>query len=499
MPKELKYLPTIGLEIHVHLKTKSKMFCGCANQDLAETNTNICPVCTAQPGTLPVMNQQAIEWTRLLGLALDSEILPQFNFERKNYFYPDLPKGYQITSATNPPCKGGYLMVGEKKIRINHVHLEEDTGSLKHSADGKASLVDLNRAGTPLVELVTEPDMTNGWETKTFCQELQLLFRTLGIADADMEKGQMRCEVNISLHPEKQKELGTKVEIKNLNSFRAVERAIDYEIKRQTEALNKGEKIIQETRGWDENQQTTVSQRTKEESHDYRYFPEPDLPPITFSQKDYEKLLAQLPELPQKKRERFMTEYGFTAEDARLLTADKDLANFVEEVVSELKAWLISLETVEGSEEEIWEKNKNKLMRLLGGWLTSELFKLMNQSNILIKDLKITPENFAEFITLVYQNKVNSSAAQKILKVMFDQGSDPSQVMESENLGQLSDETELEKIVDLVIKNNPEQVTKYQNGKTNVFQFFVGLVMKESKGKANPEIVHKLLKSKLDD
>jgi aspartyl-tRNA(Asn)/glutamyl-tRNA(Gln) amidotransferase subunit B len=341
--------------------------------------------------------------------------------------------------------------------------------------------------------------MTNGWETKTFCQELQLLFRTLGIADADMEKGQMRCEVNISLHPEKQKELGTKVEIKNLNSFRAVERAIDYEIKRQTEALNKGEKIIQETRGWDENQQTTVSQRTKEESHDYRYFPEPDLPPITFSQKDYEKLLAQLPELPQKKRERFMTEYGFTAEDARLLTADKDLANFVEEVVSELKAWLISLETVEGSEEEIWEKNKNKLMRLLGGWLTSELFKLMNQSNILIKDLKITPENFAEFITLVYQNKVNSSAAQKILKVMFDQGSDPSQVMESENLGQLSDETELEKIVDLVIKNNPEQVTKYQNGKTNVFQFFVGLVMKESKGKANPEIVHKLLKSKLDD
>ncbi|MEK7139144.1 MAG: Asp-tRNA(Asn)/Glu-tRNA(Gln) amidotransferase subunit GatB, partial [Patescibacteria group bacterium] len=312
------YLPTIGMEIHFHLKTKSKMFCSCANEYLAAPNKNICPVCTAQPGALPVPNAQAIEWVGLIGLALGCKLASQFNFERKNYFYPDLPKGYQITSANQPPCLGGSIMVGSKKIRVNHVHLEEDTGSLKHSADGKSSLVDLNRAGAPLVELVSEADMVNGWEAKTFCQELQLILRTLGVADADMEKGQMRCEVNISVRPKGQSEWGTKVEIKNLNSFRTVEKAIDYEIERQSARLESGETVSQATRGWDEKKQQTVSQRTKESAHDYRYFPEPDIPPLTFDQDHFEQLQAQLPELPIAKRQRFEAEYGFTAEDARL-------------------------------------------------------------------------------------------------------------------------------------------------------------------------------------
>jgi len=493
----MTYQPTIGLEIHLHLKTKSKMFCNCPNRYNPRPNEDICPVCTAQPGTLPVINKQAVEWTALLGLALNCKLAEQFNFERKNYFYPDLPKGYQITSASNPPCLGGYIKINNKKIRVNHIHLEEDTGRLQHSTDNKFSLVDLNRAGAPLVELVTEPDMTSGGQAKTFCQELQLILRTLNIADADMEKGQMRCEVNISLAPEKAKKLGTKVEIKNLNSFRAVERAIDYEIERQGKLLETDGKVVQETRGWDENKGTTVSQRSKEEAHDYRYFPEPDLPPVTFDQNYFEKLQAELPELPLAKRERFTSEYGFSTEDARLLSNDKDLANYVEEVISELKAWLISLESVEGSEEEIWEKNKKKLVKLVGGWLTNELFKLMNESGTPAAELKITPENFAEFITLVYQNKVNSTAAQKILKIMFARGSDPSDIMETENLGQMDSEDEIGSIVEKVIKNNPDQVTQYKAGKTAVLQYLVGMVMKESKGKANPGIVQKLLKDRL--
>ncbi|MBI5621889.1 Asp-tRNA(Asn)/Glu-tRNA(Gln) amidotransferase subunit GatB [Candidatus Falkowbacteria bacterium] len=498
----MKYLPTIGMEIHLHLNTKSKMFCGCANTELAPPNTNICPICTAQPGALPVINRQAVEWTALLGLAVNGAIQPEFRFERKNYFYPDLPKGYQITSANHPPIVGGDIAVGGRKIRINHIHLEEDTGSLKHDSQGLpaaagrgqgVTLVDLNRSGAPLLELVSEADMTNGWEAKTFCQELQLIVRTLGIADADMEKGQMRCEVNISLRPDQQKEFGTKVEIKNLNSFRVVERSIDYEIERQGQLLDTGEKVTQETRGWDEKKQATVSQRTKESSHDYRYFPEPDLPPLTCDQTHYEKLQAQLPELPIAKRARFETEYGFTAEDARLLTADAPLASFTENTISELQAWLVSLETVEGNPEEIWDKNKKKLIKLLGGWLTSELFKLINEANASMAELKITPENFAEFITLVYQNKVNSTAAQKILRMMFERGSDPSDIMNQEDLAQLDDSAEIAKIITRVIAENPDNVAKYRSGKTNVLQFFVGQVMKETKGKANPEMVQKLL------
>jgi len=492
-----KYVSTIGLEIHVHLKTKSKMFCSCANEDLTEPNKNICPICSAQPGALPVANRQAIEWTWLLGIALNSEIAPRFNFERKNYFYPDLPKGYQITSSTNPPCIGGEIKIGERKIRVNHIHLEEDTGKSIHDKTGKATLIDLNRAGAPLVELVTEPDITSGFEAKTFCQELQLILRYLKIADADMEKGQMRCEVNISLRPEGQKEFGTKVEVKNLNSFKTVERAIDYEIIRQTKLLEQGEKVIQENRGWRDDLGETVAQRSKEEAHDYRYFPEPDLPPIVFDQDEYEKLQAKILELPMDNRERFYSEYGFSLDDARLLTADQNTADYAENTISELRAWLNSLPDLDGTEDEIWDNNKKKLIKLLSGWLTSELFKLMNEKQITVKELKITPENFAEFITLFYQSKINSSAGQIILKEMFATGGDPSDILAEKNLAQVEDESVIEAAADKVIAEFPGEAEKYRGGKESLLQFFVGKVMAETQGKANPQTAQKVLKKKL--
>ncbi len=474
------------------------MFCSCPNQEQASPNTQICPVCTAQPGALPVANRTAVEWTVLAGLALGCQMAPSFQFERKNYFYPDLPKGYQITSANYPPCLGGSIKVGEKDIHINHIHLEEDTGKLTHSADKKTSFVDLNRAGAPLVELVTEPDMTSGLEAKTFCQELQLILRTLKISDADMEKGQMRCEVNISLRPAGQKELGTKVEIKNLNSFKAVERAIDYEIKRQAEVLNAGDKIEQQTRGWDEDKNQTVPQRSKEEAHDYRYFPEPDLPAMILDQDLYEKMSALLPELPAKKRQRFIDEYGFSLEDARLLTGDKIIADYTENIISELRAWLVSLENVEGSEQDIWDNNKKKLIKLLSGWLTSSLFGLLKENNLSFGQNKISPENFAEFITLIYQNKINSNSAQKLLKIMLQTGGDPSQIIDEHDLSQVDDQAALTDIIAKVIAQNPEIIAQYKAGKTAVATFLVGQIMKETKGKANPQTVHNLLKDRLD-
>lgn len=471
------------------------MFCGCANEYFAAPNKNICPVCTGQPGALPVPNRQAIEWTALVGLALGCKLADQFSFERKNYFYPDLPKGYQITSTSQPPCIGGKLKIGDRTIRINHIHLEEDTGSLKHTATG--TLVDLNRAGAPLVELVTEADLTNGWETKTFCSELQQVLRSLSVADADMEKGQMRCEVNISVRPEGQEKWGTKAEIKNLNSFRSVERAIDYEIKRQSELLDAGEKVIQETRGWDEQNQQTVSQRVKEEAHDYRYFPEPDIPPLTFDQHHYDQLAAKLPELPSAKRQRFQDEYSFTAEDARVLTDSPAVAEFTEQALSELREWISTADS-SATAEELWQQHRPKLAKLVSSWLTSELFKLLYEKNQTIDQVNLTPENFAELLTMIWQHKINSSAGQKVLRIMIETGRDPSDIVTTENLAQVDDEGELIAAVQRVIAANPTQVAQYRAGKTNILQFLIGMVMKETKGKANPETVHKLLLAALD-
>lgn len=496
-----KYTPTIGLEIHAQLKTASKMFCGCANDSWKigvkelKPNTNICPVCTAQPGSLPVINKAALDMVVKAGLALNSTIAKDSKFDRKNYFYPDLPKGYQLSQYDQPICSRGYLKLATHKIGISRIHLEEDTGKSIHPAGEDYSLVDLNRAGVPLMELVTEPHITSGPQAKEFCQTLQQLFRTLDISNADMEKSQMRCEVNISLSADQQ--LGTKVEIKNLNSFKAVERSIEYEIIRQTKLLDEGKKIDQETRGWDEKQQATFAQRSKEEAHDYRYFPEPDLPPLKFDKKYIDKLKAQLPELPDKKLKRFQDQYGFSAADAKLITLNPNLADYAEHVMSELRAWLSDLDELDPSHEAAWDNSKKKFSKTTANWLINKLGGQMALKKVSFDNLKITPENFAEFITLIYQNKVNSTNAQSLLKTMLTHGGDPTNILEDQGLHLIEDVSDLEPLVDKVIAAHPDQVKQFKAGKQTLLKYFLGAVMQESKGKANPKMAEELLLQKL--
>ena len=484
----MKYIPVIGLEIHAELKTESKMFCDCLNDPEEKVpNINICPICMGHPGTLPVINNKAVEFVVKTALSLNCQI-PEFSrFDRKNYFYPDLPKAYQISQLYAPLSVKGFLNTNGKKIRIKEIHLEEDTGKLTHLQGKDCSLVDFNRAGRPLMELVTEPDIALGKEARQFCEELRLIFRYLDVSEANMEKGQMRCEVNISLRSNK-KELGTKVEIKNLNSFRAVERSVNYEIKRQAELLDSGDKIIQETRGWDENKQITFSQRTKEEAQEYRYFPEPYLPPLVNMSAVSAKVSSELPELPQAKRERFLGEYKLPQSDIDVLVSNKKLADYFEQVISELKTWL-KIKSID---------NKQALIKLTVNYLLTELQKLLTDGNLKIENCKISPENFAEFITLIEQKEISSSAAQTVLKEMLKTGADPSNIVDDKKLKQVSDEDALSKIVKQVINDNPKPVGDYKAGKENALQFLVGKVMGASKGQANPEVVRELLIKQLD-
>jgi aspartyl-tRNA(Asn)/glutamyl-tRNA(Gln) amidotransferase subunit B len=494
-----KYIPVIGMEVHVELKTKSKMFCNSKN-GLGlekEPNIHICPVCTGQPGTLPVPNSQAIEFVQLAGLALNCEINLKSKFDRKNYFYPDLPKGYQISQYDQPLCGKGHIdlqVTNNKKqetktIGITRIHLEEDTGKLIHPKGADHTLVDFNRAGVPLMELVTEPDIENGEQARLFCTKLQQICRYLNISDADMEKGNMRCEVNLSLRKEGEDKLsGVKVEVKNINSFKFVEKAINYEIERQTELLEKGEKVVQETRGWDSVKNITVSQRKKESAHDYRYFPEPDIPPMEFSEQYVENLKRKLPELPDAKEKRFVSEYGLNAVDVLVITAQNDLAEYFEQVIGEVKEKIASHE-IESPEE--------KTVKLAVNYIISELRKHLIENNHKIKDIKISPENYAELIGLIADGKINSSAAQAVLKEMYHTGGDPSQIIEEKNLGQMQDSSELETAVESVLVANAKSVEDYKSGKQNALQFLMGQVMSETKGKANPMKVIELLKKKL--
>ncbi|MEA2113239.1 MAG: Asp-tRNA(Asn)/Glu-tRNA(Gln) amidotransferase subunit GatB [Patescibacteria group bacterium] len=483
----MKYQPVIGLEIHSELKTQSKMFCDCFNdQEETAPNTNICPVCMGHPGALPVINQKAVDCVVKTALALNCQIPQSAKFDRKNYFYPDIPKGYQISQYDMPLSLKGFLVVGERKIDITRIHLEEDTGRLIHPKGAGYSLVDFNRAGIPLMELVTEPDIVSGKEARQFCEELQLILRYLQVSEANMEKGQMRCEVNISLKLDGE-ENGTKVEIKNLNSFRVVEKSVDYEIKRQAGLLDMGEKIVQETRGWDESKQKTFSQRTKEEAKDYRYFPEPDLPPLTQLASIKERVKSEIPELPQAKRERFEREYKLVKDNINILVSNKNLADYFEQVVSELETWLRIKKISE----------KQPLVKLTVNYLLTELQKLLLSSKTKMSNCKISAENFAEFITLIHQEEISSSAAQTILKEMFETGADPSHIIKAKNLKQVSDEDALLKIVKRVIGENSKSVKDYQSGKENALQFLVGKVMAASKGQANPQVVGKLLKKEI--
>jgi len=498
-----KYDVIIGLEIHTELKTKSKMFCSCNNNsDHAIANTLTCPICLAHPGTLPVVNQQAINFCLMLGIALHCEINRFSKFDRKNYFYPDLPKGYQISQYDLPLCKKGYLEIHGDKLDITRIHLEEDTGKLTHPQGSKISLIDYNRAGTPLIEMVTEPVIKSGKQARQFCQTFQQLLRYLNISNADMEKGEMRCEANVSLQ-EKGKwnynqviepigdyKLNAKVEVKNINSFRSLEKAINFEIERQTALLEKKEAIKPETRGWDDKMNETKSQRIKETSADYRYFPEPDIPPLEISEKLLEKTKKELPELPEEKIDRFRHEYDLSQADAETLTSSINLAHYSEKVISELRAW------IEANNDE-WERQKSRLSKLTANWISTELLKHLKINNHKIKDIKITAENFAELITLIHEGKINSSAGQIIFNQMYQVGGDPSQIMEKMNLQQLDNSQELKKAIAIIVQEYPEQAKEYKQGKTNLIKFFIGQAMAQTKGKANPKILKEIIEEEL--
>jgi len=492
----MEFKPTIGLEVHAELKTKTKMFCDCLNNPEEKiANTNICPICLAHPGILPVINKKALKQVIIVGLSLNSEIPEYSKFDRKNYFYPDLPKGYQISQYDMPLCKCGELSLflsndleeSKRNIKITRVHLEEDTGKLIHSADGKSTLIDFNRAGVPLMELVTEPVIHSGKEARLFAQGLQLLFRTLGVSEADMERGQMRCEVNISLG--KNEELGTKVEIKNLNSFRAVEKSINFEIQRQKEILEKEEKVIQETRGWDAGKEITYSQRLKEEAQDYRYFPEPDLPRLHIYSEgksdglfNLEELKKQIPELPWKKKERIM-KLCASLGDANLLIQDEKLMNFFEEVIKEFN--------------DIDVKNKEKVINLAFNYLASDLKGLMESGSVTLEKLKITPQSFSQLILLLFEDKISSRAGKDILAEMVEKGGEPEEIIKSKGLEKISDEGELEPIILEIIKNNPKTIKDYKKGKENALQFLVGQAMAKTRGAADPKSLERLFKKQL--
>ncbi len=504
------YKATIGLEIHFESKTNSKMFCSCPNEENnsldEKPNINTCPVCMGHPGVLPVINKEAIDKLIKTGLALNCKIAKHTKFDRKNYFYPDLPKGYQISQFDMPICYGGYLDVtlddgSVKRVRITRIHMEEDTAKSYHMDDG-ATLIDFNRSGVPLMELVTEPDMHTGEEARRFAQELQLLLKYIDVSNADMEKGQMRCEVNISINKEEDDELGTKVEIKNLNSFRSVEKSIEYETKRQAEALDSGENIIQETRGWYDEKDCTFSQRSKEDAHEYRYFPEPDLPGLDIDEERVLKIASSLPELPNKKRARFKEQYGLDYKATEFFVYEPGLADYFEKAASELHAWHGEM----NEKADVLEEEYFKIVKLCTNYIITDLQSIIKNDSDLDKGKsfssilmdRITPENFAEFICLIANGKITSKIAKIVLPAMYEKGADPSQIIEDNNLMPISDDTELEKIIIEVIEKNPKPVSDYKGGKQNSFAFLIGQVMAASRGKADPKRTAELLKIHLE-
>ena len=497
----MAYEVVIGLEAHAQLLTVSKMFCGCRTAFGAAPNTQTCPVCLGMPGVLPVINRKAVEFAIQTGLALNCRIAPMNRFARKNYFYPDLPKGYQISQYELPICQDGWVEIGEngtaKRIRIRRAHLEEDAGKNLHTGIAGASHVDLNRAGTPLLEIVTEPDMRSPDEAVAYLKKLRDILVYLGVCDGNMEEGSLRCEPNLSLRPVGSKELGTKVELKNINSFKFVKSAMEYEIKRQTKVLDEGGKIVQETRLWDPEKGETAVMRSKEEAHDYRYFPDPDLVPLRIASEMVEEARNTLPEMPEALYKRFMEEYGLPEYDADVLTSAKDLAKFFEDTVK-AQAGITSL-----SGKELGKETSN--------WVMVELLGLLHKGKPKpgggtepwtieqnpYEQSPVTPQGLAELLIMKRKGEVSGPIAKAVLEEMFNTGKSASEIVKAKGLTQVSDEGALEKIVDEVMARNQQQVLQYRSGKEQVFGFFVGQVMKASGGKANPAKVNELLKRKL--
>ncbi len=476
----MDYEGVVGLEVHAELVTKSKMFCGCAvvMSDGEPPNSHVCPICTGMPGMLPVINRRAVEMTIMTGLALNCTI-EEFNiFARKNYFYPDLPKGYQISQYDFPLCRDGWLEIatsqGKRRIRIRRVHLEEDTGKNIHQ--GNVSLIDFNRSGVPLMEIVSEPDLHTAEEVKAYGEKLRAILRYLGVNTGDMEKGVIRFEPNISIRLVGASEFGTRTELKNLNSFRALERGTAYELVRQAKVLDDGGKVVQETRGWDENRGVTVPQRSKEQAEDYRYFPEPDLPPLIVERAWVEAIRAQLPELPDAKYGRLVDEFGLSAEDASVLVADRLVADYFE----------ATLQHTGGQNPKV-----------VCNWLTGELFRYLNESQLSIEQVKVTPAQLAELITLVEAGTINLNTGKRVFAEMLNSGESAKAIVEAQGLAQISDTNAIEAIVTKILAANSAEVEKYLGGKATVLGFLVGQVMRESRGKANPNAVQEILKRQL--
>ncbi len=479
----------IGLEVHAELETNSKMFCSCSVVDStkAEPNTAVCPVCTGMPGVLPVVNQRAVEYALRVALALECEIAHTSIFARKNYFYPDLPKGYQISQYEQPLARNGHLTIttsdGEQDIRIRRVHLEEDTGKLTHVHQDEEdySLVDLNRAGVPLLEIVTEPDLRSAEEVRIFATQLRSILRYLKVNSGNLEKGVMRIEPNISVRPLGSDELGTRVEVKNLNSFRTLERSVAYEIKRQIREIQQGKSIVQQTVGWDENLAATIPQRIKEEEDDYRYFPEPDLPPLVIEPDWIDSIRTQLPELPGTKLHRFIHQYGLSEYDAGVLVAEQAVAGYFEEVVTSF---------AEISQEQVHPK-------IVTNWIIGELFGLLNQFDIPIEETLVTPSGLASLLLLVSQGEINQNTAKVVLAEIFSTGKPADEIVAARGFSQISDSEDITNLVNQVLSANPDQVEEYVHGKDSIAQWFFGQVMRSAKGQANPQVVQRELDRRL--
>lgn len=478
----MKYEAVIGLEVHTELQTTTKIFCGCKTSFGAEPNTNVCPVCLGLPGVLPVLNKRVLEFAVRAGLALNCEISRFSKFDRKNYYYPDLPKNFQTSQFDLPICERGHLDIevnGEKKqIRITRAHMEEDAGKLVHHGtsitDSDYSLVDYNHTGTPLLEIVTEPDMRSAKEAVVYLEKMRAILQYIGISDCRMEEGSLRCDANVSVRPVGQKELGTKAEIKNINSFKGVEKAIEYEALRQAEILEDGGKIIQETRTWDEKEGVTKSMRTKEEANDYRYFPEPDLAPFTVSEEYIEDIRKTLPELPDERRERYIANFGLSSTDAQYMTNDKDTSDYFEKVVAA------------GADP-----------KASVNWIMGEFASQLSNAGIEIAKAPVTPENLAKLLALIAKGTISGKIAKKVFAEMWKDGADPEEIVKAQGLVQISDTGALKELVVKVIANNPKAVEDFKAGKKKAVGALVGQIMKETKGKANPKVINELLNDEL--
>ena len=477
-----KYITVIGLEVHAELKTKSKAFCSCSTEFGATPNTHVCPVCLGMPGALPVLNKQVVEFAIRAGLALNCEIQKFNKFDRKNYFYPDLAKNYQISQWEEPICLKGHIDINvngeEKRIGITRIHMEEDAGKLVHSgatiSTSDSSAVDYNRAGVPLIEIVSEPDMRSAEEARAYMENLKAILEYTDVCDCKMQEGSLRCDANISIMPEGAKEFGTRAEIKNLNSFKALVRAIEYEVERQKEVIEDGGHVVQETRTWDDAKGVTLSMRSKEEAHDYRYFPEPDLVPVEIDDAWINRVKSELPELPVQRQARLMEQFGLSDYDARLIVSTKAMAEYFDRAVT-----------------------VSKDAKLVANWLLGDVSAWLNNENKEISEFQISAEHLGELTNLLKDNVLSSKLAKKVFAEMLKEDKSPKQLVKDLGLEQVSDTGAIEKFVDEALAENPQSVADYKAGKDKAIGFLVGQIMKKSKGKANPGMVQQLLKQKL--